>query len=226
MSTLYVTGFGEFGAVKSNPTSEILEFLSSGGPLVPDDCVKERIDILHVSTHHIDKYFDEVHLSHNNITIHLGVNSKATNFQLEQFAHNNMTFRIPDVKGFQPENEQIDDSQILDNVECTSFLVHDACATLKEEGFDVGVSDDPGRYCCNYIYYKSLRRQMKQSPEKKRAIFVHVPPFHVIDKETQIRFVTRVIELLCSPSYCESDSIFNFSSIACGFSGVLCGSMK
>ena len=138
MTTLYLSGFSSFEGVEANPTEDVLRFLSGGDPLVPHACVKECIDVLEVSTSAINDYFDRVQVSSNNISIHLGVNSKATTFQLEQIAHNNMTFRVPDVKGFQPNNEPIDDTQELDNMCCTGFAVHDVCAKLKEEGFKIG----------------------------------------------------------------------------------------
>jgi pyroglutamyl-peptidase len=197
MTTLYLSGFSSFEGVEANPTEDVLRFFSSCDPLVPHACVKESINVLEVSTSAINDYFDRVQVSSDNISIHLGVNSKATTFQLEQFAHNNMTFRVPDVKGFQPNNEPIDDTQDLDNMCCTGFQVHDVCAKLKEEGFKCEVSEDPGRYCCNYIYWKSLQRQEEVGANVKRAIFVHVPPFSVIGKEMQISFVKRVVELLC-----------------------------
>ena len=218
MTTLYLTGFGPFGEVKTNPTSEILEFLRGGGPLT--DCRKERMDILDVSTTAIDEYFEDHHIASNNVSIHLGVNSKATKFALESTCYNNMNFRIPDGNGYQPEFVKIDESDELDEPKCTNFHLEDVCAVMKEDGFPCEISEDPGRYLCNFIYYKSLQRQEKLGHESyKRSIFIHVPPFDVIDKETQIKFVRRVVEELVKPEVMNGQQ-FPFNC------GVFCGAFN
>lgn len=235
MTTLYVTGFGKFHGVETNPTMEILEALKEEGtPLAPLSCVKESFDVLHVSKTGIDEYFDSVHVSHDNISIHFGVNGKGTQFQLEKFCYNNMTFRVPDMCGFEPNAECIDSDCVLDRPNQTHFEVEEVCKKLKEEdGFDVVVSEDPGRYCCNYIYYQSLARQEKlrldaaagggnggkaSSNRSKRSIFIHVPPFSVIDKETQIAFARKAVVRLCSP-----DALVDKSSAGANLCSVMCG---
>jgi pyroglutamyl-peptidase len=216
MSTLYLTGFGKFGDVETNPTSELIAaFKADHAPLAPNNCVKECLDVLHVSKAGIDDYFDSVHVASNNISIHLGINNKASKFVLEQYAYNCMNFRIPDEAGYQPEMEKIDEIQDLDVGNETSFYVSDIVKKLKTEGFNVDVSDDPGRYCCNYVYFKSLQRQISLGRSIKRSIFVHVPPFSVIDKDTQSKFVKRVVELLCDESAVEGKNPFTFCSLFC-----------
>jgi pyrrolidone-carboxylate peptidase len=44
--------------------------------------------------------------------------------------------------------------------------------------FPCEVSHDPGKFICNYIYYRSL---MAANP-RRFALFVHVPPFAVVAK--------------------------------------------
>lgn len=220
MTTLYVTGFGEFGEVKSNPTSEVLESLKAAGvQLAPEHCVKECIDVLHVSKNGIDEYLETVHISSNNISIHFGINNKATAFALEQCAYNNMDFRIPDMAGYEPKEVCIDPDLLLDYPRTTGFQLDGVLAQLKQEGFDVGISEDPGRYCCNYVYYQSLKRQAKMPCGRaKYSIFIHVPPFAAIDKDTQTRFVRRVVALLCAQA--TNPSMFESHKIMCG---IFCG---
>lgn len=209
MTTLYVTGFGKFGDVETNPTSEVLEYIRGEGiSLAPEYCVKECIDVLHVSKKGIDEYFDTVHVSSNNISIHFGINSRSTCFNMERYAYNNMDFRIPDMCGDEPKMQCIDEGLILDYPRSTGFDLDDLINILQKEGFNVAISDDPGRYCCNYIYYKSLLRQdnIESKKGEKRSIFIHVPPFSVIDKDTQIAFVRRVVSLLCKPDAMISSS--------------------
>ena len=73
------------------------------------------------------------------------------------------------------------------------------------------VSDDAGRYLCNYTLYESLRlahthnngsgtaaaaaadpsaaAAAAASPARQTALFVHVPPFDVVPRARQLAFV-------------------------------------
>ena len=48
------------------------------------------------------------------------------------------------------------------------------------QGHPVQISEDPGRFVCNYIYYQSLL-QHKEDP----VLFVHVPSFETIGEADQ-----------------------------------------
>lgn len=89
------------------------------------------------------------------VTIHLGVDGSAQHFKIESTCYNNTTFRVPDARGLQPQAEPISHARGLDAPMSTSFDCVRLCAALAHEGFDVEVSSDPGRYLCNYVYYRS-----------------------------------------------------------------------
>ena len=57
--------------------------------------------------------------------------------------------------------------------------------------FEVEVSEDPGRYVCNWLYYLSLKESEKyrQSGVVVYSLFVHVPSFEYIPEERQLQFV-------------------------------------
>mmetsp|Transcript_3631 Transcript_3631/g.5275 ORF Transcript_3631/g.5275 Transcript_3631/m.5275 type:complete len:268 (-) Transcript_3631:100-903(-) len=141
------------------------------------------------------------------VFIHFGVNYKASAFQLESTAFNDASFRIPDENGYQPKNIQIDDEIPLRERLSTSLNVRKLCTEMEKKGFDVQVSGDPGRFVCNYLYWSSLNNIRKQFPlvvesdsEEStsrtcvHAIFVHVPPFQVIDEKTQFDFVENLLD--------------------------------
>lgn len=77
----------------------------------------------------------------------------------------------------------------------TTLPVEEVTNSLAEMGFDVSTSDDAGRFVCNYIYYHSLHFAEKT---KIKSLFVHVPLFLTIDEETQMRFVSSLLEVLAS----------------------------
>lgn len=59
---------------------------------------------------------------------------------------------------------------------------------------NVQVSDDAGRYVCNYSYFISLEEAEKR--RKMFSLFVHVPPFDKVSKETQLECLHKLFELL------------------------------
>ena len=191
-----LTGFGKFQGVDENPTMEIVKDLQNDTESFAD--LKLSYDIIDVSISGVASFHEKL-LSHTDpkVLIHLGVNSSSSTFDLECYAYNNMTFRVPDEDGLTPNQQCIDESIIFDDKVCTDIPVCFLQKQLESEGFTVGLSHDPGRYICNYIYYKSMSMQLA-STGYKMALFVHVPPFSVIPKSQQIAFVKKLIALLQS----------------------------
>lgn len=77
----------------------------------------------------------------------------------------------------------------------TTLPVEDIAESLAQMGYDVSASDDAGRFVCNYVYYQSLYFAEKNSI---KSLFVHVPLFSTIDEETQMAFVSSLLEVLAS----------------------------
>lgn len=88
---------------------------------------------------------------------------------------------------------------------CTNFstiwLLKTSCSIeailkiLKKKGFDAVISDDAGRFVCNYVYYHSLRFAEEKG---HKSLFVHVPLFSRIDEETQMSFVASLLEAIAA----------------------------
>ncbi|KAJ0431061.1 putative pyroglutamyl-peptidase I [Helianthus annuus] len=80
------------------------------------------------------------------------------------------------------------------------FLLKTACfvdAILEYlnnvKGCDATISDDAGRFVCNYVYYHSLRFAERNG---HKSLFVHVPPFSRINEETQMQFMVALMEAI------------------------------
>jgi len=87
------------------------------------------------------------------IILHLGVAGSSKSFRLEKFAYNKEDFAIPDNDGQQPKNEKIDEFLPLDTpLEC-KFDLKSVCDALRDLDYLVKISDDPGRYICNFTYF-------------------------------------------------------------------------
>lgn len=82
-----------------------------------------------------------------------------TCLNLELQAYNNAHFRCPDQAGWQPSNVCIEQGVGLgiNSTRTTSLPVQQIASELKAAGFDCQVSQDAGRFVCNYTYHKSLQ---------------------------------------------------------------------
>ncbi|KAK2977496.1 hypothetical protein RJ640_016124, partial [Escallonia rubra] len=158
------------------------------------------------------------------VWLHLGLNSGVLKFAIERQAVNEATFCCPDEHGWQPQvymllccdnnvcllkfrlNLQNDifsfqqlpivpgDGGIAQARE-TSCSVEEILQILKNGGHDVMISDDAGRFVCNYVYYHSLRFAEEKG---HKSLFVHVPLFSSINEEAQMKFTAALLEAIAS----------------------------
>ena len=56
------------------------------------------------------------------------------------------------------------------------------CLTQCPASLPMNVSDDPGRFLCGYIYYKSLQKvkELNDAGHQCTTLFIHVPLVEVI----------------------------------------------
>jgi pyroglutamyl-peptidase len=164
---MYLTGFGPFGQVEVNPSSRNLDGSIEG--------VDVRRDI-EVTTDGVDLTLKQIPL--DSVVIHFGVNAKGSKFQVEKCAYNAKSWA---------EGEKVEETG--PNMVCTDIDVHRLVGVLESE-FPVEISTDPGRYVCNYMYYRSLRI------DSRKRLFVHVPPYEAVAREEQLGFIKRLVEVV------------------------------
>jgi hypothetical protein len=68
---------------------------------------------------------------------------------------------------------------MADCVACETVLQIRDCANCWQST-DVRISEDAGRYLCDFIYYSSMAHLTKKQ-EKRRVVFLHVP----VDSNTE-----------------------------------------
>ncbi|KAJ0976440.1 hypothetical protein J5N97_018405 [Dioscorea zingiberensis] len=208
--TVHVTGFKKFHGVSENPTETIVrnlkEYMEKKG--LPKGLVLGSCNVLETAGEgalpSLYEIFESAVTDQDNqylpsrqvIWLHLGVNSGSKRFAIENQAINEATFRCPDELGWKPQKTPIipSDGDILQTRK-TSLPVNEILKNLAAMGYDVALSDDAGRFVCNYVYYHSLRFADQQ---KIKSLFVHVPLFYTISEETQMKFVASLLELLAS----------------------------
>ena len=152
---IILSGFGKFGDVIENPTTIIINELCNQTINGLECSIDISIDnILEVSVENVNSFVkNDVNnvekLNENNdnlIYVHLGVDSSANSFKLEQCAWNNMTFRIPDEKGYQPNEIVINSTKEFDSCLKTSLNVNLLHESLVNQGYNVILSEDPGLF--------------------------------------------------------------------------------
>lgn len=215
---LHITGFKKFHGVDENPTEIIALALkdhlakkglppgirlgsitvleTAGDGALPtllellDSALPKPADLTGSSI------LDAASADERIIWVHMGVNSGANKFAIERRAFNEATFRCPDEMGWQPQRVPIipEDGEILNSRE-TNVAVEELVEGLVKKGHNVAVSDDAGRFVCNYLYYHSL---CHAAVHGTKSVFVHVPPFTKIEGEKQIEFMVSLFEILAS----------------------------
>jgi pyroglutamyl-peptidase len=206
-----VTGFGPFDVdafPEENPTTvlaeTLVEYLQQVHPSLMDTCVIQPL-VMETSIQGAQTGIDQVHeqlmkTTTPTIVLHLGVNRKGTHFQIERCAYNETHFRIPDQCGNQPQNKAIFSEDPLGCALPTSLPVHDILENIQKKYSDrnlepcVSISDDPGRFVCNYAYCYSLRKF--KDIDRVQCLFVHVPPFQVCSQTEQLEFLATLLKAL------------------------------
>lgn len=206
--TIHVTGFKKFQGVAENPTESIVnnlkDYVEKRG--LPAGVTLGSCTVLQVAGEGalpqlyqtLESGISKTDVASNAhiVWLHLGVNSGALKFAIERQAVNEATFRCPDELGWQPQQVPIvpEDGGISRTRE-TSLPVETILEFSKKEAFDVIISDDAGRFVCNYVYYNSLRFAEQHG---NKSLFVHVPLFSRIDEETQMRFTASLLDAIAS----------------------------
>lgn len=205
--TIHVTGFKKFHGVAQNPTETAVNILKDyvekrglpAGVTLGSCTVLETVGEGGLPT--LLKVIEESSSgnSSNNgqvIWLHLGVNSGATKFAIERLAVNEATFRCADELGWQPQRLPIvPEDGGINQIRKTSCPTESILEFLKKKSFEVTMSDDAGRFVCNYVYYHSLRLAEQKG---HKCLFVHVPTFNRVNQEKQMEFVAALLEAIAS----------------------------
>ncbi|KVH97802.1 uncharacterized protein LOC112523167 [Cynara cardunculus var. scolymus] len=204
---IHVTGFKKFNVFATNPTETLVSDLRSyiektGLPpgvslgsctileTAGDGALATLYKVLEASVSSENKSS-----SKEVVWLHMGLNGGASKFAIERQAVNEATFSCPDELGWQPKRLPIvpEDGGLTRTREtvCPINTILEFVKNIK--GCDATISDDAGRFVCNYVYYHSLRFAEEKG---HRSLFVHVPPFSRINEETQKQFMAALLEAI------------------------------
>ncbi|XP_064934785.1 uncharacterized protein LOC135587377 isoform X2 [Musa acuminata AAA Group] len=161
--TVHVTGFKKFHGVSENPTEIIVRnlkgFMQKKG--LPEGLVLGSCNVLETAGEGaVPQLYEVLQLAvagqnketserRQIIWLHLGVNSGATRFAIENQAVNEATFRCPDEMGWKPQRAPVVTSDgSISRVRETSLPVSEIVKGLSKMGYDVMPSDDADGVCC------------------------------------------------------------------------------
>ena len=81
---------------------------------------------------------------------------------------------------------KIREKNIFKSLKCVLFFRND-------EADKVSISTDPGRYLCDFVFYKSLHSS------KGRSLFIHVPPLNKPFSEDELaKIIYDVLQCILS----------------------------
>jgi len=196
---LHVSGFGPFHGVPVNHTQSLVELLPSAlssAPLPPlarlaSTCVL-AVDAA-ATTAAMRDWPPAPAPGARRLLLLLGVHKTSTEFCVERCAFNEAAFRCPDQAGYQaPPGTRVCESRPTGACLRTRLDVEGLAARIRSRGCPARVSDDAGRFLCNYAYYLALR-----SGEEREAwtdaLFLHCPPPEAIGLERQLSAVVALL---------------------------------
>ena len=185
-----VTGFGPFLYHKVNASWEAVKEMSSLGVQQDGNEVKVVIREIPVIYEVVSKIIPEIcEEVEPSLCVHVGV-SPYNCVKLEKFGRNR-SYNMGDIHSCLP----------VDKICCkggpdkirTVFNIDEVskCVSQKQTDVVVEVSEDAGRYLCDFIYYTSLYHN------KTPVVFVHVPALNTpYSKEQLGSSLKNIVETL------------------------------
>ena len=193
---IIITGFGPFGGAPDNPSSTLVNTIISNTTI--EGYMNEGPNNFQIVQHAIldtsvegAKELQKLQKLPASFHLHLGVHGGAKQIHVENQAFNNDDFRIPDNKGIQLNNHTI--APECPEIYQTSI---DVCKLVESLGEGYCVSNDPGRFLCNHVFFQSLR-WCATCDGTKHCLFVHVPPFSVVSFKDQYQLILTLLNTLC-----------------------------
>lgn len=125
-----------------------------------------KMRIIDTSFDSVDYFLNDLSLDPPEFLIMFGQDVNATGIKIEQYAYNEVNSEKPDIFGITKSGDISSKSphRLMSNLHLEKLV------NLIETAY---LSNDPGRYVCNYLYFKSL----DYLRDKTKIVFIHVPFF-------------------------------------------------
>lgn len=195
---ILLTGFKVFGGCEVNPTQLLAQHFIEH-PRKGVTCSVVEVTAKDADAY-IEKAKEKVLCSKGKkiLNLHFGVGPN-TVYELEQMCFNNKDFEIPDNLGYKPRKQQITKTQALNYPIHTKVDIKGLHEALSKD-FKVEISNDPGRFLCNYIYFKSSY-DLSLNNVHCFSLFVHFPDLEISPHERNVEFVKKMFDYLLKKEY-------------------------
>lgn len=181
-----VTGFGPFGEITINPSSIVARNVSKN---LNGDNISSEFVQLEASVSSVKKFYNNRESSNKEcFIIHFGVYSGADKIYIERRAKNYANFSIPDYEGITLTREKVSAEYDLGHRLYNRLDFSNVAAKYSGQ---VAMSDDPGEYVCNFIYFLGLHHDNKY---QNGCVFIHIPLFETMNQEEQTEIATNVVK--------------------------------
>lgn len=164
-----VTGFGPFPGVPVNMSSALATAIGQqSAASLPD--VRVIAETLPTEWRGGIERLDALWLAHRPaVALHFGVSDRATGFVLERVAYNASCDDLDACGEPAPASRHEADGLPLRQA---AFDIDHLVRKLARRHVPVSASDDPGRYLCNAVYFRSLARA---DAADALSLFIHIP---------------------------------------------------
>jgi pyroglutamyl-peptidase len=184
-TTVLLTGFGPFPGAPFNPTGPLVEALARGRP--PGSRGTRRIAHVFATTY--DAVDDELpallRRERPDVLLMFGLSWRARMLRIESRARNALSPTLPDAGGRRPRSLVI--AQGAAAVLPMSGSAHRLVTAARGTGTPAALSQDAGRYLCNYLCWRAAEAAA-QGRAPRLFAFVHVPRVHPRAHGRPLRF--------------------------------------
>ncbi|VDP71852.1 unnamed protein product [Schistosoma curassoni] len=168
---IIITGFGLYGSCEYNSSSLAVNRLRQiWNKTYTDACTGIKLHTIEnvpVTYKAVDQCVNSIWKENPDLVIHVGMDASVTMPILETLSYNS-GYDKPDMDGAYCGNNGCVNIHGEPILYCNMNLSK-AYSKLVDNHIACSISNDPGRFLCGYIYYKSL----EYSPD--RVVFIHVP---------------------------------------------------
>ncbi len=184
---ILITAFGSFLKNNINSSLECMNELPSS--INGAEIFKYELPVSYIGARM--KLLSLIEENKPNLVISLGLAANRKSISIEYQAFNIMDSIYPDNDGSIFNNKIIDENQ--ENSIKTQLDLEKIINVLKQKYAFIAISDNPGRYVCNTVYFSSLSMQKNNN---LKSIFIHLPTFEVVSKENMVSCLVDIISEL------------------------------
>lgn len=184
---ILVTAFGPFDGRAENASSLALRGLKKAFPgirtrILPVDMVIAP-----------SRLRDALRRIRPDALVMLGEAAASETIRLETTAWNELDFRIPDIGGRRPPRRRI--GRDTPDFYPSTLPLDPIHGALQEAGHRISLSDDPGRYLCNQLFYIA-RHHIETHSLPCPAGFIHLPLDSDYPTARAVDALALVVEML------------------------------